>query len=157
MSKRNTINDLILKTIVDKNTGCWNFTKRKNKKGYGFIRFKNKNTLVHRLSYSYFIGVINSSDVVMHTCDNPSCCNPFHLKKGTHQDNVIDRDNKKRTAIAEKNGKSKLSSTQVMFILKDSREISDIHKDFNFVSKQCIIDIKNKRTWKHLTSKYGIR
>jgi hypothetical protein len=40
----------------------------------------------------------------MHTCDNPPCINPAHLKQGTHADNVADRDKKNRIACGDENG-----------------------------------------------------
>lgn len=90
--------------LVDKETGCWNWVANVNKKGYGIIageingkRYvpKGQQMLAHRVSWIIFRGDIPHSDaahgtVVMHTCDNPRCVNPKHLRLGTQSDNVKD-------------------------------------------------------------------
>jgi hypothetical protein len=52
--------------------------------------------MAHRFSYMLAYGQITPNDVVMHSCDNPICVNPSHLKIGTTLDNVKDRDRKGR-------------------------------------------------------------
>jgi hypothetical protein len=73
-------------------------------RGYGRITITDRRAgtkrvrIVHRLVYELETGSeLRSGDIVMHTCDNPSCCNPRHLKVGTQLDNVRDRDAKGRT------------------------------------------------------------
>lgn len=54
---------------------------------------------LHRLMYCRYTGVhIAALDgyLVMHTCDNPRCINPEHLRLGTHKDNNSDRVRKGR-------------------------------------------------------------
>lgn len=34
--------------------------------------------------------------LVIHSCDNPPCCNPKHLRVGTHADNAEDRSRRGR-------------------------------------------------------------
>jgi hypothetical protein len=70
---------------------CWEWQGAKLKAGYGQTRVGTKNMLVHRVVYEHTVGPIPDGMVVMHTCDNPSCCNPNHLRLGTQQDNVDDR------------------------------------------------------------------
>ena len=44
--------------------------------------------------------------VVMHTCDNPACCNPHHLVVGTQSDNIKDCVSKGRFSRFNRWGKA---------------------------------------------------
>lgn len=85
--------------MVDKKdeNECWKFTGYINKDGYGKMSKGNsKLESAHRISYELHKGKIPESMVVMHTCDNPSCCNPKHLVLGTQNDNIQDMISKGR-------------------------------------------------------------
>lgn len=89
---------------------CYSHNGYKNKLGYKSLQFRyntNKYSMeAHRASYMLHNNVqLKTTDVVMHICDNPSCINPKHLKLGSHNDNVQDRVNKKRSAVGIKNGR----------------------------------------------------
>lgn len=45
----------------------------------------------HRVAYEIANGPIPDDLWVLHSCDNPPCCNPSHLRVGTYKDNVRDR------------------------------------------------------------------
>lgn len=76
--------------------GCWEWTGKLDYLGYGRLGFKNKLVLAHRLSWRAHKGEIPDGLCVLHKCDNRKCINPDHLFLGTHQDNMADRDRKKR-------------------------------------------------------------
>ena len=84
--------------FVDKGKkgGCWLWTGTTDKAGYGVIR-KSKGArnssgrlAAHRWSYMLHKGPIPDGLHVLHSCDNPTCVNPAHLRAGTHQDNMRD-------------------------------------------------------------------
>lgn len=44
-----------------------------------------------RIIYEMFYGEkLEQRMLVRHTCDNSWCCNPHHMEKGTHQQNMDD-------------------------------------------------------------------
>ena len=68
---------------------CWEWVSGTRGK-YGEFWMNKKNVLPHRVSYLINKGHIPTGKLVMHTCDNPRCVNPAHLKLGTRKDNVED-------------------------------------------------------------------
>lgn len=77
---------------LDEN-GCWIWQgciPKPPPRHYGETCYRAKNWRAHRLAYFLTKGEIPKGMVVMHTCDNPPCCNPEHLKLGTHLENMAD-------------------------------------------------------------------
>lgn len=93
---------------LDPNEECWEFDGARDKDGYGFIRINGwNNRRAHRVTFAWANGYWrrNGGDIglpegmiVMHTCDNPPCVNPRHLKLGTTADNMAEKVRKNRTA-----------------------------------------------------------
>ena len=79
---------------------CWEWRASKVTSGYGQIKGQapfGKRLKAHRVSYEIHKGPIPDGMFVMHTCDNPGCVNPDHLRAGTHSDNMRDMASKKRS------------------------------------------------------------
>lgn len=69
---------------------CIDHGKTGNKRGYAY----SHNVALHRRAYCQANGVTLdqiAGQLVLHSCDNPRCVNPEHLRLGTHQDNMDDR------------------------------------------------------------------
>ena len=69
---------------------CWEWTGARTALGYGRIKGDRCTVQTHRLAYELTYGPIPDGLFVMHSCDNPPCCNPAHLAVGTNADNVHD-------------------------------------------------------------------
>lgn len=70
--------------------GCIEFRGYRTIDGYGMMRDVDKARLAHRVAYEIYNEKIPESMEVLHSCDNPSCVNPMHLRLGTHDDNMKD-------------------------------------------------------------------
>lgn len=98
--RKNTNTFLNLLQKIDAEGGistCWPYTGYKTLNGYGHIRCGSRKTIkAHRWAYEYFYGKAPERFQVLHLCDNRLCCNPTHLKLGTHAENMEDMKNKGR-------------------------------------------------------------
>lgn len=71
---------------------CWVWNAKTSHNGYGVFWLNGKNRRAHRVVLEDVIGPPPSSDsLALHSCDNPPCVNPKHLRWGTVQDNTDDR------------------------------------------------------------------
>lgn len=126
---------------------CWMWTGPVNKDGYGYF----KGQWAHRLAWMEHNQMpIAEGGVIRHSCDNPGCCNPWHLEIGTPQDNVRDRDTRGRTAKGQQNGRARLVEEDVLQIFLDPSPYSDIARRFS-VTTSTVCDIKTGRNWGWLT------
>jgi hypothetical protein len=76
---------------------CWPWQGRRMPHGYGTLHHPGRRTsYAHRVAWEFTNGAIPDGLIVMHTCDNPPCANPRHLRVGTMRDNMQDREAKGR-------------------------------------------------------------
>lgn len=69
---------------------------------YPRIYYKGKCWRGNRLVYTLANGPIKTGMVIMHTCDNPRCVNPAHLREGTLKENSQDSADKGRSTNSRK-------------------------------------------------------
>lgn len=102
---------------VNKTSTCWNWTASlaggKGAKKYGHLTVDWKSCYAHRVSYAMAYGEIPQGKQILHKCDNPICVRPSHLRAGTIQDNMRDRDSRMRQAYGERSGVAKLKESDV--------------------------------------------
>jgi hypothetical protein len=110
------INKKLFFKKVKKSSGCWNWTARKNKDGYGQVWINHKSYYAHRISWSLKNGEIPKGMYILHSCDNPGCVNPNHLFLGTQADNVMDCFKKGKTTFGERDHFAKLKEKEVFEI-----------------------------------------
>ena len=76
---------------------CWEWKKHRNNTNYGIMGVGSRTDGSRRLMRAHRVSweLHNSAEIpdglfVLHSCDNPPCCNPAHLSVGTNVDNTND-------------------------------------------------------------------
>ena len=137
---------------------CWPWTAGTNGAGYGMIwspEFGRK-ILAHRYSYMIYSGPLGADELVLHSCDNPACVNPAHLRAGSYKANVADMDSRGRrnsnTPKGEANCNARMTADAVVrlrqrYVAGDP--LSDLVRDFG-CSENALADYTTGRSWKHV-------
>jgi len=148
---------------------CWVW-KNKCQAYYPQFWYEGKMILTHRMAYALHYDRMdlienksndyhknnNNFSCVLHSCDNPKCCNPHHLFLGTNKDNILDKVNKNRSQRMRGsiNGNSKLTKDQVLcirneYVPRKNGGLAYFAKKYGISTTQ-VHDIIQNKTWKHI-------
>jgi ribosomal protein L37AE/L43A len=133
---------------------CWEWKASLTASGYGqfSLRFKGKSVPVpaHRVARRFTEDV--SGKWVLHSCDNPPCVNPQHLRVGTSSDNNSDMVKRDRHVYGSRNPVAKVSEEQVSEIkarIRAGEQFTVIAEDYP-ISAAGIGHIAAGRSWRHV-------
>ena len=100
------------KVQIGKPDECWEWQGCRDGAGYGRFGLGTRRQGVIA-AHRYVIGCeANDGVVAMHSCDNPPCVNPAHLRRGSKADNAADMAAKGRG----RGGSDRLTDAQVLEI-----------------------------------------
>jgi hypothetical protein len=144
---------------------CWLWTGAFYVQGYGKLyagRNAKGSTIfyrAHRVSWELANGRSAPDGLyVLHSCDNPPCVNPQHLRVGTGTENIGDRTDRKRgkehRQRGESNDNAKLTEEQVRQIIAELQRLprrsqASIAAQFGIKQPQ-VSRIMRRENWGHL-------
>lgn len=111
---------------------CWEWMGCRKDTGYGQLTSGMRRHAAHRVALQLSGVRIPKGMNVLHSCDNPPCVNPRHLRVGTQAENSMD------VAIRSRSGVRKLSDDDVREIrsLRGKMTISEIARRFGVGKSQ---------------------
>lgn len=152
--------------MVDDSGGpdaCWPWQGQMLSSGYGRVRVEagpRGRRRAHRIALTIAAGgPTREAPYALHSCDNPPCCNPGHLRWGTQADNIADAVARERSVSPPANAMkgvanpyAKLDPERIARIraaLETGRTQRAIAREFG-VAQSTISDINTGRKWSHL-------
>ena len=129
--------------------GCWEWRKT-SRAGYGLFYKGNRYYAAHRISYETFVGPIPEGLHILHSCDNPGCINPDHLRPGTVKENMADREARGRRDVkGEQIGTSKVDALDVLEIRASKLTLEKLGEKYG-LSATHVGRIRAGESWAHL-------
>ena len=128
--------------------GCWVWTAATDQRGYGKISYQSKSRRATHIAWFLTFGRFPEKDM-LHSCDNPPCVNPAHLRDDSHDVNMREAADRQRLPQGEKRNMAKLKNAEVAEIktlLSEGAVNSELAKRFN-VHKETIRRIKVGEIW----------
>lgn len=126
---------------------CWPWLASKMEMGHGHIWIrKGVFRAAHRVSWEVNRGPIPDGLHVLHSCDNPPCVNPDHLRLGTNRDNIRDKVERGRSSWVGR--RSKLTWDEVRDIRRRARYGNHAALALEFgVSRSLVSMIAEGKRW----------
>jgi hypothetical protein len=128
------------------NDQCWEWRGKINEKdGRPYFTVAGKRRAAYIIVLELHTGQkAQKNKMAIHSCDNPICCNPFHLSWGTHQDNMNDMKDRERHGIP------KTVLRAILKLRKEGRTQAEIAKLYG-LARETISAIDTGRTHKEKT------
>lgn len=146
----------IAETVRNPPEGCAVF-ESDDVANYGVVYVEGARTGAHVLALMLATGEGPNNRMALHSCDNPPCCNPRHLRWGTNRENGLDMDRRDRRVTkpvqGEAHGKAKLDEEtvrQIRALRASGRGVRSLAREFGMDSGQ-ISRICTGKRWAHLS------
>lgn len=128
---------------------CWLWPGRRDRQGYG----EHSRGYTHRTAYQLVYGPITNDQQVLHACDNPPCCNPLHLRRGTNRDNQREAMLKNRKRNAHSKPDRKPVTPELATMVRQLRVAGVLYRDIaaatGLHSQTCMAIVWSKR-WRDI-------
>ena len=142
---------------VDKSAGvdkCWPWTKALGTTGYGAFTVRAGLVVgAHRFALATSLGrPIQAGMDALHSCDNPICVNPAHLREGTNQDNIDDKVSRQRQRKGVGVPQARLTEESALSIRRRfaaGETLTSLADEYS-VGLATISKLINGHTWKHV-------
>ena len=136
--------DDVFESRIKKTETCWIWTGTTNDYGYGVFLLPGEIPVrAHRYAYEFFTGEkIPLGKIIMHSCDNPPCVNPAHLRVGTKAENNADTSIKHRHHYGLDHWNGRLTVADVAYIRASNKTQTEIATNFK-ISQSHVSKIKN--------------
>lgn len=147
------------------NNSCWYWKNPTHVFGYGMFAIDKKHYTAHRLALIFFTGEEKKNMMVLHSCDNPACVNPNHLRWGTAKENTKDSIDRGRKTDPPRNGTlppirygeenpiSIMTEKKVKQLRMDYSKGDVSHRELAKkygISKSTVGQIVNYKSWKNI-------
>jgi hypothetical protein len=134
-------------------SGCRPWTGFINKDGYGEFYFAGEMRGAHELAVTFTTGEVKAPGLdTCHSCDNPPCCEPAHVRFATRLENVGDMFRRGRARVGSAHPWAKLTEAAVLE-MRVRRANGAMQKalavDYD-VSEAYVSEIVNGLTWRHV-------
>lgn len=136
-------------------SACWTWSASKNRWGYPQFSVGGRQTNASRYVLAEKLGRdMLPGEQALHSCDNPGCMNPSHLRAGSSADNMRDKTirGRHRSPKGAAHGHAIISEKDAVEIRRRraaGEMLKSIAAAFG-VSKQLVCDISKGRRWSHV-------
>ena len=144
VSEFESVQEAISTRSEEDENGCWIWQGRMNNKGYGMMDFLGKTGKgAHQFSCeAKYMRHQREGEDTCHSCDNPPCCNPDHLRFDTRASNSRD------TMIAMSNPNLVLTEDIVRYVR--GSDASNVTLGVQFGVHASTIGRARDGTWSHV-------
>jgi hypothetical protein len=156
MPPRNEPVDVFKHIDMGAKDACWRWRGAYGGRTTGLRPYfcaESRRWIAYRLVYELvYGGPLDSSQLILHSCDNGEwpigCCNPYHLRIGTHQDNSNDM------MARQRHGLPHTVVRNIRRLLSEGRSQSEVAELYG-VSRETVSAIKVKRVYRQLSNVKG--
>lgn len=138
-------------TVLDERTGCLLWKGSVDSKGRPHAHWGGVRRKAHIMAFELTGGVLPQGKLLRHLCNTPRCCNPDHLRVGTHAENMADKAASGVTA-GEKNYRALVTNERAceIYATKGSKPAAAIAATYG-VSTNLVHRIWNGQSYARIT------